>query len=463
MATRAATMVPPSPYQPGNEFEIRAHTPPPPFGADYRNKDPVRTSVSGLVDDESGRNLVDHMGFVISNPPLDTGTPADTEAQRPRRLTIVRKISHKPKERGGGAVVVSCYLDADPSTQYVAKIYDGFEYELAEPGYQGDDCMYRADGDYSREAAAYESIPTRFQGSIVPRYFGSWTLPLPTGVPGRPRWVRMVLVEYIHGECMLDMILHAKGATRSNPEPEWPRESRPIDYRLLPADEERLDVLVRIVEAEITILWYGGVRHGDVAPRNVIISRSGPSNAVPVSRVTLIDFNAALVLHRCDRGRQAAAALGIGKGLPISPIEEKWPGASFAYGGKYSEWIPKSWCIQDDDGNRDASYILAAKWLINRWKASPKFQPPSDEFLTCSSNYGLDEPFPQLIEELKSFLAERQQLASIGSDESVGYNQRGFVSNDVVMDRRNTLHSQESLERVAVGETPAAREEGVRL
>jgi hypothetical protein len=60
-------------------------------------------------------------------------------------------------------------------------------------------------------------------------------------------------------------------------------------------------------------------------------------------------------------------------------------------------------------------------------------------------------------------LAERQQLASIGSDESVGYNQRGFVSNDVVMDRRNTLHSQESLERVAVGETPAAREEGVRL
>jgi hypothetical protein len=219
----------------------------------------------------------------------------------------------------------------------------------------------------------------------------------------------MVLVEYVHGECMLDMILHARGATRSNPEPEWPQESRPIDYRLLPPDEERLDVLARIVEAEMTIWWYGGVRHGDVAPRNVIISRAGPSNAV--SRVTLIDFNAAHVFHRCDRGRQAIAGLGIGKGLPMSPIEEEWPGTSFAYGGKYSGWIPKSWCVEDDDGNRDASYVLAAKWLINRWKASPKFQPPSDDFLNCPSNHGMDEPFPQLLRELKSFLAERRQAS----------------------------------------------------
>ncbi|KAK4153551.1 hypothetical protein C8A00DRAFT_33712 [Chaetomidium leptoderma] len=418
MATRAVTAVPASPYQPGNKFEISAHAPPPPFGANYKNKDPVRTPVHGLVDDRSGRSLVDHMAFVISHPPLDTGAPADTKAQRPRMLTIVQKISHRPKEQGGGTVVVTSHLDADRSTQYVAKIYDGFEYELADPGYQGLDCMCRADMDYSREAAAYESIPVRFQGSTVPQYFGSWTFPLPTGVPGRPRWVRMVLVEYIHGECMLDMILYARGATRSNPEPERPDESRPIDYRLLPPDEERLDVLARIVEAETMIWWYGGVHHGDVAPRNVIISRSGHSNAV--SRVALIDFNAAYVLHRCERGRNAIKTLGIGEGLPMSPIENEWPGTSFAYGGKYSGWIPENWCVEDDDGNRDASHIIAAKWLINRWKTSPKFQPPSDYFLNSQNHQGMDEPYPQLVEELKSFVAERRQVSGQQKDQQKG-------------------------------------------
>jgi serine/threonine protein kinase len=357
------------------------------------------------------------MDFVISNPPLEKGLLADTTdatAQRPRVLTIVQKISHKPKRQGGGAVVVGCHLDADRSTQYVAKIYDGFEYELGQPGSTAVDCMFRADRDYSREAAAYENIPARFQGSIVPQYFGSWTFPLPTNVPERPRWVRMVLVEYVHGECMLDMILHSRGATRSNPEPrlKWPNETPTIDYRLLPSEEERLDVLARIVEAEAMIWWYGSVKHGDIAPRNVIISCSGPPSKA-VSRVTLIDFNNAYVLPRCDRGRKTMKSLGIGEGLPLSPIERWWFGDDFSYGGEYTGWIPERWCIKNEDGNRDAdaSYAIATKWLIDRWKTSPKFQPPSEEFLDPSYHENLGEPFSQLVEGLKSFLAERRQAS----------------------------------------------------
>ena len=399
-------------YQPGNQFDIRRHTPPPPFGIPYKTKDAVRTPVRGLVDDRSGRNLVNHLDFVVANPPLE-GAPVDTKEAQPRRvLTILQTISHKPKPTGGGAVVVGCHLDEDQSTQYVAKIYDGFEYELAQPGSTGLDCMYRADMDYSREAAAYESIPARFQGSIAPRYFGSWTFPLPTGVPGRrPRWVRMVLVEYIRGECMLDMVLRARGATRSDPEPrpEWPDETPTIDCRLLPPEEERLDILARIVEAETMLWWYGGVKHGDVAPRNVMISRSGAPNAA--SRLTLIDFNAAYVAHRCERGLETIKRLGLGKGLPTSPIQRYWPGMDFAYGSKYSWWIPESWRVEDDDGNRDASHVIAAKWLIHRWRASPKFQPPSEDFLNRSYHQERDEPYPQLINEMKSFLAERRQAS----------------------------------------------------
>lgn len=210
-------MVPPFPYEPGTTFVIKSHSPPPPFGPYYKNKDPVRIPVRGLAY-ESG-NRVDHMGFVISNPPLDRTTKANTGAKPQRELTIVQKVNHKPKADGGGPIVVRCSLDSDKSTIYIAKIYDGFEYALAERGESGCDCIYLADMHYSREAAAYESIPVRFYGSIVPQYFGSWTFPLPTGTYGRRRWVRMVLMEDVPGECMLDMILSAKGATRSNPEP----------------------------------------------------------------------------------------------------------------------------------------------------------------------------------------------------------------------------------------------------
>ncbi|KAK4247615.1 hypothetical protein C7999DRAFT_14393 [Corynascus novoguineensis] len=198
-------MAPPWPYRPGNELQITAHSPPRPYGAKYESKDPVRRPVDGLIDD-SGHYLVDHMDFAISNSPLDGPAPASTKAQPPRVLTIVKTLSHKPKEKGGGGpVVVTCHLDTDHSTLSVAKIFDGFEYELVdEPGKYGSDCMYRADMHYSREAATYASIPARFQGDIVPRYFGSWTFPLPTGVPHRHRWVRMILIEYVDGECMLD-------------------------------------------------------------------------------------------------------------------------------------------------------------------------------------------------------------------------------------------------------------------
>jgi hypothetical protein len=398
-------MVLASPYQPGNKLEIQPHTPPPPYGAHYQNNDLVRQPIRGLVDD-SGHDRVDHMGFVISNPPLDTPTPSGTKAAQPQVLNIVRTISHKPKEEGGGPVVVSCYLNGDQSAKYIAKIYDGFEYKLAEPGQRSCDCMYWADMHYSREAAAYEAIPTRFQGSIVPRYFGSWTFPLSTGVPNRHRWVRMILVEYIHGECMLDMILHARGATRADPEPKrWRQESPRLDYSLLPPEKERLDVLARIVEAETMIWWYGGVHHMDVEPRNVMKSRSGPANAI--SRVALIDFNAAYVLHRCERGRQTMEMLGLGKGLPPSPIERYWTGSQFAYGGTYGEWIPESWAV-DDDGY-EVSHVLAAKWLILQWRASSKFRPPSEKFLNCPSHEDMDEPYRQMIQGLKSFLKKNQQ------------------------------------------------------
>ena len=125
-------------------------------------------------------------------------------------LTVLKKIDYR-QESVGGPHVACCYLDSDESRQYVAKIYDGVDYPLVD--YSGRDCMYLADRDYSCEAAAYMSMPS-LRGSIVPHYFGSWTFSVETGMAGHHRCVRLILLEHVDGECMLDMILRAKGVTR---------------------------------------------------------------------------------------------------------------------------------------------------------------------------------------------------------------------------------------------------------
>src|SRR5690606_2083066 len=100
-----------------------------------------------------------------------------------------------------GPLLFRCSLDDDVSPKYVAKVFDGLCYPLADPW--GFDCMYLADMHYSREARAYQEIPLSLQGSGVPKYFGSWTFSVTKGAEARS--VRMVLLEYIDGESVQDI------------------------------------------------------------------------------------------------------------------------------------------------------------------------------------------------------------------------------------------------------------------
>ncbi|KAL2128168.1 hypothetical protein VTI74DRAFT_9559 [Chaetomium olivicolor] len=144
-----------TPYCQGAALRIRSHTPPQPYGADY--EEAIRRPVQGLVD-RFGQPKVDHLSFVLSNPPLDTDTPSNPKSHV---LTIIEAINHNPKEDGGGPYLVRCHLDSNQSRHYVAKIYDAFEYKPAEDGDDDSyDCVYIAKKNYSREAAAYENIPS---------------------------------------------------------------------------------------------------------------------------------------------------------------------------------------------------------------------------------------------------------------------------------------------------------------
>lgn len=372
---------PPLPYKPGAKIQISTHTPPAAYGGQYKNHDTVRKRVRGIVD-EFGQPQVDHVSFVLSNPPVETAAAPDSKSHV---LILDRIISHTPTEQGGGAFVVSCHLDSRESCLYVAKIYDGLGYRLSEPedGWSdGFDCMYLADMHYGCEAAAYQNIPSRFQGDIVPRYHGSWTFSLPVGSGSgsvRLRPVRMILIEHIEGQSMRQMIL---GAMRDMPD----SSGRRTDYSLLPPEEQRLEVLGRLIEAEMTIWWYAGVRHNDVSPRNVMVSTETPGAPL---RVVLIDFNLAHVLKLSEEGQRSLARLRWQPGtLPPSPIQCYWPGP-FTCESSFGGWVPESWCVNRDDSNGENSgNDRALDWLVSRFKDSPNYRPLSEAFVRVRSmNY----------------------------------------------------------------------------
>ena len=300
---------------------------------------------------------VDHLDFVLSHPPLETPPPKKAKT----RIMTVCGTLHDSKNSKRGVNVARVFLDSDTSKHYVAKIYDGLDFPLTDSCY---DCMYVADLCYSRETAAYRRMPKSFRGSIVPRYHGSWTFSIDTDRPGVRRWVRMILIELIEGDSILDLILRAQGygsrssyitAVDSN---EYRADK--IDYSLLPPEPERLDILAAVLETQ-TILLRAGIRHNDFATRNVLIRRAD-------KRVVLIDFDSAYASKELGERNSMH--------LPVNPIQNFWSENFGAY--DFRHWVPQSW--------RSSTYFSKA-WLCNRWGVSRDYQPLDDFFLERHGRY----------------------------------------------------------------------------
>lgn len=101
-------------------------------------------------------------------------------------------------------------LEDNHSFTAVAKIYDPLCYRhfaVSVDGQEDEDDVIldtpeAADGDYSREAAAYEQLQTQNTQGYTPAYYGSYTFTLET-IPGRAvRQVRFILIEYLEGMCL---------------------------------------------------------------------------------------------------------------------------------------------------------------------------------------------------------------------------------------------------------------------
>ncbi|EAQ84161.1 predicted protein [Chaetomium globosum CBS 148.51] len=338
-------------YRENKTLRIREHLPPEPFTGDYGPSPRPEVDWSPWQDVPYWQ--IDRVEFALANPPIETEPPTGPE----RTLTIGRTLTRPSR---GGISVVTCFLDGDRSVEYVAKIYDGVDYLLSawDDGteYEGKgghlDCMKWADRDYSIEAWAYRTmLPVIGNTGIVPAYHGSWTFALQTDQPGRQRWVRMILIELVQGECMLDLM------NRGEKEP----GSGKMDYALLPPEEFRLRVLQNILEAEVTIWRETAVLHNDIEPRNIMVKPDGNIVIIDFNQATIYDFILYDLKHPKDTDPDS---------LPLTPIEWHWPlPKSF---DKWARWVPEKW-LEDKE--------LSAEWLILTYRGSPRFEPASAGFL----------------------------------------------------------------------------------
>jgi hypothetical protein len=223
--------------------------------------------------------------------------------------------------------------------------------------------MTRADQDYCIEAAAYQTMQPRIgRKGIVPAYHGAWTFSVGRAGPGLEaaeecRWVRMILMEYIHGDCMLTIMVNAKD-----------RDSNP-DYAPLPPEPFRLRVLQHVLEVFEFAWWYGMVRHMDYAPRNFMVR--------PDATVVLIDFNDSLSEELAAGGGGSHPRFADPAMLPPSPIQQSLQSVRSMVKriSPWYCWIPEGWRGDNDK---------IQEWLIDTFRDDARFAPLDDNWLNSS-------------------------------------------------------------------------------
>ncbi|KAK3290185.1 uncharacterized protein B0H64DRAFT_413585 [Chaetomium fimeti] len=343
----------PTRYAPDTTLRIREHLPPEPFRANSDYKPSPRPDADWSCWDPDAYEITNLTEFALANPPVETESPGKTERTLTITGTKTRRQSRGCAPERGGAHVVTCFLDGDSSVEYIAKIYDGVDYPTDMETW---DCMSRADEDYAVEAWAYRGMQSVIGGTVVPAYFGSWTFPLDTNHNNRQRWVRMILLELIQGECLADIMKRAE--TGAAP------PAAPVDYSLLPPDDFRLRVLRSVIDSKLAVWWEGLLDHNDLEPRNIMVRPDGS--------VAIIDFNHVTLYEFTIYGREHPRQLLDPAALPESPIQKYWPVpfGSVARGYEKSRvwgrWVPESWL-----GDLD----LATEWLVETWRGSAKYAP----------------------------------------------------------------------------------------
>jgi hypothetical protein len=339
------------PYLPGFKVEIKAHVPPPPFGGRFYGR-----GTRPVVADEWLKSVT-QTKHVLSHPPLETRGPPQPHAAE---LTVMKSLAIG---NARGAQLATCSITPKTTGMKpfiaVAKIFDPLYYSFSNALVSLPvDVVRVADGDYSREAAAYEYLQKIGEtGLFTPKYFGSWTFTLPItthSAKTHQRPVRLVLIEHLDGSSMRK--LYVQNSPRLGAEPD-----------ALHYDEEyRLEVLAKVLDGVVK-QRHAGLDQRDLAPRNVILVPSPHDQPWPkqtVPRVVLVDYNNSLVYERTRYGKEGFHI----SSLPRNPADLYWNESMPEFVG----WTPPEW---------DQNPSLRQEWLLHRFGGSRKsiYEPLSNK------------------------------------------------------------------------------------
>lgn len=320
------------PYIKGFKTVIKSHTPPPPFENEYPRKIP-----------EGAPSDFTHKNYVFEYPPLENPLDSDSSQSKVADLEIIEAIATGDSR---GAQVVLCKITPPDNKCYqaVAKIYDALYYKFLgkTTPLLSDDVVFRADRDYTSEAAAYEHLQATGQtGTSAPDYFGSWTFTLPCQGPQKKvdRPIRLILMEYLNGARMIDLFRVSSSG-------------RPNAFHYQKGF--RLEVMKEVLEL-ISRLARAGIRRSGLAPQNaMLVPRPEPHwTEAQVPRVVFIDYH----LTSIDRTVKSSEGNNLqNPEKPQSPMKTFWA-KDFSF---FSGWIPTEWHIYG--GHR--------KWLVDRFGAN---------------------------------------------------------------------------------------------
>ncbi|KAG9185382.1 hypothetical protein G6011_07926 [Alternaria panax] len=298
------------PYTVGAKFVARRHEPPAPFGHDYDTPWPPF---------KTGDFRRPHIDCCLIRQPIEGRTLDESGV-----LTITESI-RTGYTYGAQVVIVAGNI--------VAKIYDPL-YDAGGDCYDNKrDVVVLADGDYTREAAAYDQLRRDPETlSLVPEYYGSWTIEVPTTVSDETftRHVRLILIEHINGTVM------------SSVQPQ------------LLSRQTRSSIIEKVLEAE-SLVFNAGVLHRDMSPRNVMLVSPSPTSSFddPDLRVVIIDFNVSNVIRLSNASCQPSD-----NPSPTS-LQKQWPGKLLGpvtrFWNAMEEFEARDW-VNDEDGK-------ANEWL----------------------------------------------------------------------------------------------------
>ncbi|KAI9873929.1 MAG: hypothetical protein M1830_010383 [Pleopsidium flavum] len=300
----------PAPYVRGATFTIYRHLAPQPTPRRYHE-----CKKQDLDEQEKFTS----MERCLLHPPLP-GTTLESEA-----FSIV--ITEEIFVRGNhGALVLGV------NGNLVAKVYDPLYYPT--PNLMNDvgaDPFRCADLHYTHEAAAYEKVFGQLDGTVVPRYYGSYTceLPIVSRSVETTRSVRLILIERVQGKCMRDLDLS----------------------RVQLPQHQRANVMAKIIDAE-SLLYACGVIQGDLHPRNIILCGDDLDSAS--LQVVLIDFGKT-VLDKSDPVNDT--------GLPTSPLL-RWD----VRAGRHQTFEELGWVDWDWQ-----------MWLEQHWTGSEAYASITDD------------------------------------------------------------------------------------